>query len=377
MGRGLLGCVALVAALSGAVALAQPAGQRARPGRAEIPQGRPPVSSTFDNSARRVPDPSTPSAPIGLGSTTDPTICTQHGGFGAGLACKALLPQGRLVLVWDYRSGVTPAAGFHVYRVDGGARQRVDNLAITPDLTVFIVDPPPAEGYAGACYAVSAYGGGRESDLSPAFCAGGGSTVQTVTLSPTQWRSTGRGHHKDSHLGNEEFSYNTQPDGLAEAGFVYGTNKTAFGDVSDNVIYRLGILFDVNALANRRIQSAQLKMRVDNAWTQEWPWPDSKTGPTRGPPNDHSTSCIAQIGVGRAYWWNYQDWLDASVVSRNEYVGPNISIDVTSIVKGWASGEDNFGFVLMGEEENLNAFTEEACLTSYLGNQISLEVQYQ
>ncbi len=56
-------------------------------------------------------------------------------------------------------------------------------------------------GYAGTCYAVSAYAGNRESQHSPAYCAGSGTTVKTVKtvhLKPVREASVTR-HSSDGH----------------------------------------------------------------------------------------------------------------------------------------------------------------------------------
>lgn len=367
----VLGVVAAFATTS--LVAAQPASQRVR----ERPvEARPPVhgpaSRAEPNRAAQMPDFSKPFAPTGLTSTTDVQVCTQHGGFGAGLACKALLPQGRLVLVWSYANGPVPAAGFHVYRVDGGTPTRVDAQTITPDLKIFIVDPPPG-GYAGACYAVSAYAsGGQESALTPGFCSNATGQVQTAELSPIQARSIARRHLKNEGVAPSDMTDDLfSTPGNTEVGYHYGTSKSTLGDSSQNLIYRSGLLFDLSSLTGMTIRSAHLKMTVDTAYLD----PSFDHWDT---PSDHRTSCVAKIGVGLARWWNYGDWIEDSIVLQpGEYNGPDISIDVTPIVQGWRSGQPNFGLVLQGEDENLNAFTEESCITAYVPSSIKLVVEYQ
>ena len=48
--------------------------------------------------------------------------------------------------------------------------------------------------------------------------------------------------------------------------------------------------------------------------------------------------------------------------------GPDVSYDVTQLVRDWANGSPNYGMVLLGDEENLDAFTERGCETTYLNN---------
>ncbi len=130
----------------------------------------------------RLPPPSRPLA------MRDPKACGPHGGLSAGLACQALLPKGGLALVWDY--GPAHVDGFRVYELPGAAAPgagaamaspvmmarpaapiatqnlRLDNGSVA---TIVVLDPRP-RGFDGACFAVSAFLGGEESDKSPTFC---------------------------------------------------------------------------------------------------------------------------------------------------------------------------------------------------------------
>jgi secreted trypsin-like serine protease len=58
----------------------------------------------------------------------------------------------------------------------------------------------------------------------------------------------------------------------------------------------------------------------------------------------------------------------------NDTSGPDVTIDVTPFVQNWTHNT-NFGFVLYGAEENLNAFTENSCKTWYT-NASSLDVTH-
>jgi hypothetical protein len=309
-------------------------------------------------------------APTGVTSVTDPQLCTQHGGVGAGLACKALLPQGRLAMVWNWKAGETAAAGFHIYRVDNGQRSAVGDQGNGGAVTVFIVDPPPADGYTKACYAVTAFGGGQESDLSIPYCPGGGSTVQTASLRPTVLRSS---HRMNS---NGPPQSDTSVSGDITVGYNYVTHKANLvGDDWSNDAWRAGLLFDVSQAVNRKIISAHLKLSVSQAWV----WSGaSQLVPLASDPTDHSTSCAAKIAVGVDHWWNNNDWIDATTaLTPGLYKGPDFSMDVTAIVSGWANRGTNYGFVLEGEEENFNAFTEKGCVTRYVPRAALLEVQFQ
>ena len=165
-------------------------------------------------------------------------------------------------------------------------------------------------------------------------------------------------------------------------GFSYGTNKSILGDHNYDKIARVGLDFDVSPLKGKRIQSARLTLNVDATWLGadnggSWADPSSSNPSLK---NRHY-SCLAQIGTGKDEWWKYEydnEWIDANVVTTpGASEGPAISVDVTSIVQGWANGGPNFGLVLIGPEENLNAFTENACYTDFARDHVKLDVQFR
>jgi hypothetical protein len=291
--------------------------------------------------------------PGALGSTVDPQVCSNHAGFGGGLACAAQLPQGRLALVWN--GSAAAVDGYYVYRVDGGQRARIGRQANGKDVTVYIVDPVPQGGYAGKCYAVSAYRGSNESDLSPAFCAGGGSVVQTVVLRPAQLRSMSL----LTHFGPHDF-------GEWKVGYAFHTDRELFFDNSFNWIDRAAFLFDHSAFASKKIYGAWFRFTV------------SKTILNAKGNIDHYTSCATRIGTARDLSWQHGDWIEADeVVHPGEIRGPEVSIDVTKIVVGWAMFPDhNHGLVMMGDHDDIDAFTDAQCETSFDPRAVSLEVQY-
>ncbi len=347
--------------------------QQMRPARDPSAQTHAPAAvpgDTLDGKARFPLASLDPPAPTNLTNTNNYAQCTQHGGFGAGLACKSLLPLGRLALVWSYVAGHASVTGFHVYRVDGGQRSLVSSQANGPGVTVFIVDPPPPGGYAGACYAVSAYGGGAEGDLSSPFCAGSGGVVRTLMLAPQQNRGIQRSHVKKTGVNpDDEFVNESEAN---QVGYFYETQKDpVLGDRSVDTAYRLGLLFDASPLNGRTIISARLKMSVDSTWIDA-PFPEPANV------SDHHTSCAGKIGVGIDRWWTHSDWIENSIMaSPGRFQGPGVSMDVTPIVRMWSSGQPNFGVVLQAEEENFGAFTEASCLTSYVPGSFALEVQYE
>src|SRR5581483_9942679 len=202
-----------------------------------------------------------PAPPSGVASTADPTVCTRHGGLGGGLACAALLPQGRLALVWTWQG--TAADGFNVYRVDGGQRARVGRQANGKDVTLFVIDPVPADGYSGKCYAVSATRGNEESDLSAPACTDAGRVMQSATLTPGQVDSVTRINQNQMGIANAPAGeIHVYDSGEYAAGYDYYREVNFLGDFARSQYSRLGILFDTSALSNKTVYTAHLKLTV-------------------------------------------------------------------------------------------------------------------
>ncbi|HJY86205.1 MAG TPA: hypothetical protein VKE24_05150 [Candidatus Acidoferrales bacterium] len=327
-------------------------------------------------------------APTELKSISDPKECVQYAlssvrGMVSDAAVKAIdlnpyiqkylvrdcddeIKAGRLLLIWNW-SGKEQIDGYRIYRVDGGKH----SLVATQKVFTMLGLTQAPDGFNRKCYAVAAYAGSQETELSNAVCVRGGSVVQTMTLQPQQLRSS-----RKSHSGNTGALTGNDKSGAdnftqLKVGYYYETNKAPAGDFFANEVNRGGLYFDLNSLNGRKIYSARLRLRVDTTYV------GSGFDYSDGAPGDNTISCAAKIGIGRNYWWNYTDWIDGSVVlSPGRHVGPDVAMDVTSIVRNWVElSYPNFGFVLFGEDENLNAFTEKACETTYTG-WISLEVQY-
>jgi hypothetical protein len=295
-------------------------------------------------------------APTGMSNTLDSKVCTQHGGFGGGLGCAAGLPNGMLALVWSCAN--CKADGYHLYRVDGAKHEPVAIPANGGDVTLALLDAPQG-GFAGRCYAVTARQGSNESELSNAFCAGGGSIMATATLTPQHVRSSGRTRFQVP-TGSKNVDGSG---GSLVAGASHTTSVSTVGDHWSNSISRGGIHFDLSSLSHKHIYSAKLHVQVGMS--------DLNGGAT-----DYQTSCASIIGTGTAYWWNNSGWIDASERLRpGEANGPDVAYDVTPIVVDWANGTQNFGFVLMTGDNDLNAFTTNQCKTTYTST-ISLEVKY-
>jgi hypothetical protein len=123
----------------------------------------------------------------------------------------------------------------------------------------------------------------------------------------------------------------------------------------------MGLLFDLSKLQGKTVTKAVLHLYVDH----------SIVGSSYAV--DHSTSCATRIGAGVDRWWAYSDQIAGpGGPAASSSSGPDVDIDVTSFVQSWTHNA-NFGFVLYGADENLNAFTENSCQTWYT-NTSSLDV---
>jgi hypothetical protein len=109
--------------------------------------------------------------------------CGAHLGTIGALVCPDMMKSGDLLLIWDWQPGDGPDEidGSRIYTGDGinvqtGAYAG-QLLATRPNKGVTLFDvpkPPGGRGYAGNCYAVTAYAGSRESKPSAVLRRGYG-----------------------------------------------------------------------------------------------------------------------------------------------------------------------------------------------------------
>jgi hypothetical protein len=207
-------------------------------------------------------------------------------------------------------------------------------------------------------------------------CLNASSAIQTSVFAPVSIRWIGHAHdHSIQGTGSYpqgqvppasttdyygDWVFNGEPN-TAKVGYLW----TGYPDIWESIYYRTGVLYDVSSLQNRSITSAYIKMRVDESQTT-------------GGALDHNTSCAAVMGIGIDYWWTYSGWIaGAASLTESAKQGPDVTYDVTSIVRGWANyAQPNFGFVLMGDTENDTFLSNTpACATRY-DNNIQLVVNW-
>lgn len=343
------------------------------------PVPTPPPSNYITRMTHRMPR--AISAPA-IRLTNNPSDCTKHvgdvitGAF-APLTCKTAMDQGNVVLVWDWTpiaacppERICPAIdGYHVYAMQetksmapmGGASGPALVDTQTTDITL-------STPRSGSCFAVTAFSGKDESPLSNIVCAAerGPVSSQTVTLVPpaNHVRSVLKNHFRNtgSLTGKDETNVYPRP-GQILAGFYYSTSSQATGDTSDDIVWRGGFWFDLSSLNGKTITNATLHLLAQSTLLGMPQQPNA------------TASCARYIGTGTEDWWNEgpTGWLDSDFFATLGRDGPNIDVDVTYQLRQWTRGTPNYGFVLKGAEENLDAFTENSCESHYSA---SLEVKY-
>ncbi len=301
-----------------------------------------------------------PAVPANLHNAGGAADCAAHVGLVASLVCPDMIKSGNLLLIWDWRSdgALADIDGYRTYRVDSGLKQLVYTSNNKKDLT--LVDlAPPAGGYTGKCYAVSAYTAKAESDLSPAFCASGSSIAKTIRLPAVQARKGYKFQHNGGYVLD---GHKALTETAVVVGYMYDSHKNAFGDNSENALYRGAVAFDVAPLANRRLVSAKLHLQIVDSV---------------GAGNNHS--CITNIGTGVEFWWKYAPSLavwpevqQADIAPTD--TGPEITADVTKLVAPWLIGNPNYGLVLFNRDELIDTFDHRQCRTSY--SNPMLEITY-
>jgi len=334
-----------------------------------VPKGATPPSAPFISPQQRgrLIDALRLLEPVNIHPTTDLRECGTHGGvLGGAILCQSLLPKGELILVWDW-NGSENIDGYHIYKWSApNSETLVGTQSLGKGFTMFAVPPPPG-GYGSACYDVAAFMGGKESAIGIGPCSGRSlSLVQTASLPLT--RSAGvTTHYKGATGAFSMPGYSDTGDGAIEVGHELVALTYLDGDMVDNTYYRTAMLFDVSGLVGKTIRSAHLKLSVDST---------SKNGVT------NTDSCIRRISQPPGLWTANKDliWQSQPLAQFDEFAGPDMAYDVTSIVKSWAAGAPNNGLVLEDNAEvrvSRGVFVNDTCTTLFVSENTRLEVEYQ
>ena len=285
-------------------------------------------------------------SPNNLRSVIGTTDCAGHQGTTV-VSCMQLITTGALILIWD-PPAIKPDA-FRVYIVDKNGAGTSVLTSVNGGAMTLAELPTVVGGYAGRCYAVSAVTGARESDRSNTFCATTGSYATHRIFSARYSRSTVESRVHEVLFAVADQFVNTD----RVVGYQYTDQKSVIGDSYGNLAHRSAFGFDVTTLRNSRLLSARLRLTIDKSY---------------GKTNNYS--CASQIASGVEFWWKSDAsvWMDGT---WNQAVpigttGPEVSADVTSIVAPWLNGAPNYGFVARNPDENMYAFTNGQCETSYI-----------
>jgi hypothetical protein len=309
-----------------------------------------------------------PARPTKIATSGDPKVCAAHisNPFIAGLLCAPIAAANKLFIVWAWQphpkctSCPQDVDGFKIYQTDAGGTTLtyLSKSSAGVGATAGVLDLP-AGGFVGKCYTVTAYKGSKESHPGYRTCIGVAPTLgtTTVTLQPAHERSSYK-ERSDKGLINSENTTVHAPDG-ASVGYAYNIEQR-HPDHVDNFVYRAAVMFDLGPMAGRPLQKATLHLHVSSSMVAKYK-------------QDNSKSCAAGLGTGQGAWWSNTDWIEGNWLDTFSQAGPNVDVDVTSEVRSWMNGAPNYGFVLKGTDENLNAFTDAECLSNY---DLSLTVEY-
>jgi hypothetical protein len=289
--------------------------------------------------------------PANVRSVASAQDCGAHVGPIGALVCPDMMKSGDLLLIWDWQAGDGPdITGYKIYTGNGVSVQSgaySGTLVATranKGVTLFDVPKPSdGKGFAGRCYAVTAYAGSNESAASPVFCAGGNAAARTVTFAPVRELSISK-KSKDNH---EIPSDNRTRYGERVVGYNYIAIKGGIlADTAIVWISRYAMQFDVGSLAGHRVVEAHVTVGTL-------------------PHQASSPNCTNSVGYGFSDWWN-EGWPDGTFANPNmTLLNGSLTIDATNAVANWMAGRLNQGLILRNDDENLYAFTNKRCETYY------------
>ncbi len=329
------------------------------------PSGSPPTPAPGSGPSRgrlnqqvQKPDLVLVPAPSKVHATTDVAECQQHNGNFFCAALKGGAPN-FMLLVWN---GYTTADAYHVYRTDGGKR-----VSVASGSQPFNGSIPTAQGLEsvapGSCFSVSETRAGTESDLSAPFCVGSvvPAKEQVVTLKPIYIRTSRsyKGHTPQPDLSAHDSTGVENEAGKVVVGYVHATNNMgALGDEWSNNYYRAGLYFNVGFLAGKHLTYATLNLRTAQMYHSEVHNANQYTSA--------SGNCVATVASGAGSWWTSNARVEyGQPVEVVQGTANRLHFDISDVARAWASGAPNLGLVLIGSDENLYAFTETACMSTF------------
>ena len=300
--------------------------------------------------------------PTDLENTVDQHTCAAHNLF-AGLFCNSALHAGYLVLIWDYKKPAR-ADGYHIYETGAAIYEHVATQN-NSQLTIEFLKPEKGAkgGWGGLCYLVRAFKGKTESRPSNTFCVpekykytGPPAVSQVVELQPTvsicRWHQYIFEGFLSTYAGGAP-ALSCSP---IEIGFVHIDNGSSAWLYHENVDYQSAMTFDQSAIKGLRVFKATLELTL--------------------PKHGGSFNCYGSLGMVTApFDPNGSNWIsgDFSTFPTHAHFGDGSSpsIDVTGIVKAWATGKaSNYGFVTRSSDENFGAEENNSCFLQFENNAV-------
>jgi hypothetical protein len=297
---------------------------------------------------RRTPAPL--DVPTDLALTQNASTCSKHGGL-AGLFCPSALKAGYLVLVWDYPVKSQSAVdGYHVYEVQRGKPSRVDTQQNNQATISFL--KPDSDLFGGRCYEVVAFKGSTESKPSKTFCVP--QMYEAHTFGGPYWAC----HQKYANMGSNYHWIGCANSKLL-AGYAHKQGGSGANYWNVNAVWRSGVYF---SSLQGDLKGLHI-LRADLAFTM---------------PKGQDQACYGGVGAaledigwqvkigsnGKAHSVDALTTADFSSYTTPAHFGSTlVTIDVTEIVKAWAAGKTHdYGFVLRGTDESLNATNNKQCV---------------
>jgi hypothetical protein len=125
---------------------------------------------------------------------------------------------------------------------------------------------------------------------------------------------------------------------------------------------RAAVVFNLSNVIGKKIWKATIQFQTDQYTSYILPKVSNSLVPNEaereqmheGAYHQYSSYriCTTTIGVGRAPWWMYHQWLDYTPIGGRYEGSTNDPWDVTAVIAGWAkAGSLNYGFVFAGGQE--------------------------
>lgn len=335
--------------------------------------------------------------PYALREPSSKEECYQNHGLAAGFLCAFLNPpapqvKDKYVLVWEWQPPAcwpgpdctTKIDGYRVYEIE--ANKSVKLLKEINNSAQKVAAVPM--GWAGTCFGVRAYinDPAKESEM-VTWCPGNQPTPQIMTLTPTDWLTTGgkwiQDGDCDTYGGADSYSvinkntgFGNQPGEVLVGGFIVDDDdEDCFkqGDYSGGVKFGLPPALPPGAF----IQKVVLKF--SEVFTDYQ---------VSGLATNIQPVCWSGVGKAEQDWTGLGDekhFVGKNILMGYVYGGPFASlsewnnapqVDVTSIVNNWIKHPDqNYGFIFYpAPVEGPYGNGSSTCYTG-VGN-VQLEIHY-